>query len=49
VGGIYDIQLGDKTSIDEEEGKKIHSYFDVLFRNRLLSDYSKKLGRTPPR
>lgn len=37
------------TCIGEVEGKKIHSYFDCLFRNRLLSDYSKRLGRTPPR
>ena len=47
IGGIYDVQIGDKTSIDEQQGRKIHGYFDTLFRNRLLNDYSKKLGRTP--
>jgi hypothetical protein len=43
------VEIGDHQGVDEEEGKKIHSYFDSLFRNRLFSDYSKKLRRTPPK
>jgi hypothetical protein len=43
------VEIGDHQGVDEEEGKKIHAYFDCLFRNRLFSDYSKKLGRTAPK
>jgi AAA+ superfamily predicted ATPase len=54
VGGIYEIDLNneevnDILVIDEEEGKKVHHYFESLFRNRLFSDYSKKISRTPPK
>lgn len=47
LGGIYGIDLNNDEItgvliIEEEEGKKIHQYFDLLFRNRLFADVSKK-------
>lgn len=47
LGGIYNVDLnnGEIESalvIDGIEGKKLHSYFDLLYRNRLYSDGIKK-------
>jgi hypothetical protein len=33
--------------IDEADGRKIHQYFDLLYRNRLLSDAPKKVRGIP--
>jgi hypothetical protein len=46
LGGIYNVDLnsddnGSVLVIDESEGRKIHSYFDRLFRNRLTKSTNK--------
>ncbi len=50
MGGIYNVDLNNEEIhsaivIDDIEGKKIHQYFDLLFRNRLFMNASNKSPR----